>query len=203
MMSIRAVIFDLGGVLVRTEDRAPREQLAKSLGMTYEEISHVIFDSESALLATVGKITTQAHWENTRETLKLSPEEFSRVRVAFWSGDSLDENLVDYIRFLRPQYRTGLLSNAWDNLREIIESRWKISDAFDEIIISSEVGVAKPDPRIYHMTLNRLEVAPQEAVFVDDFFENVEAAWSAGLNGIHFVKPEQAVSELSKLLDGE
>ena len=202
-MSIRAVIFDLGGVLVRTENRAPREQLANSLGMTYEEISHVIFDSESARLATLGKITTQAHWENIRETLKLSPEEFSRVRVAFWSGDSLDENLVDYIRSLRLQYRTGLLSNAWDNLREIIESRWKISDAFDEIIISSEVGVAKPDPRIYHMTLNRLEVAPQEAVFVDDFIENVEAACSAGLNIIHFVKPGQAVSELSKLLDGE
>ena len=202
-MSIRAVIFDLGGVLVRTENRAPREQLANSLGMTSEEISHVIFDSESARLATLGKITTQAHWENIRETLKLSLEEFSRVRVAFWSGDSLDENLVDYIRFLRPQYRTGLLSNAWDNLREIIESRWKISDAFDEIIISSEVGVAKPDPRIYHMTLKRLEVAPQEAVFVDDFIENVEAACSAGLYGIHFVKPEQVVSELSKLLDGE
>jgi epoxide hydrolase-like predicted phosphatase len=203
MMSIRAVIFDLGGVLVRTEDRAPREQLAKSLGMTYEEISHVIFDTESARLATVGKITTQAHWEKVRDTLKLSPEEFSRVRIAFWGGDSLDENLVEYIRSLRTQVRTALLSNAWDNLRGIIESRWKISDAFDEIIISSEVGVAKPDPRIYQMTLNRLEVAPQEAVFVDDFIENVEAARSAGLYSVHFVKPEQACSELSKLLDGK
>lgn len=202
-MPIRAIIFDLGGVLLRTEDRTPREQLAKSLGMTYDELNQVIFNSESAQLATLGKITKDAHWANVKERLKLSSEEFSRVPPAFWGGDKMDWDLVDELRFLRAKYRTGLLSNAWDDLRETIETRWEIADAFDEIIISSEVGIAKPDPRIYKITLERLGVAPKEAVFVDDFIENVEAARSQGMLGIHFTGPEQTRSELNKLLDGK
>ena len=202
-MPIRAVIFDLGGVLLRTENRTPREHLATSLGMTYDELSQVIFNSESARLATVGKVTTQTHWEKVQETLSLSPDEFSRVPTEFWGGDYLDENLVEYLRTLRANYRTALLSNAWDDLRGMVESRWKIADVFDEIIISAAVGVAKPDPRIYRITIERLGVAPQESVFVDDFIENVEAARAAGLYAIHFQDSDQARIELKTLLDGK
>lgn len=202
-MPIRAVIFDLGGVLLRTEDRAPREQLARSLGMTYDELSQLIFNSESARSATLGKITKQAHWVKVRDMLKLSRDEFTRVSPAFWGGDKMDENLIAYLRSLRSKYRTALLSNAWDDLRENIESRWKIADAFDEIIISSEIGIAKPDPLIYRIALERLGVDPEEVVFVDDFIENVEAARSVGMIGIHFTSPEQARLELNNLIDGK
>ena len=202
-MSIRAVIFDLGGVLLRTENRTPRENLATSLGLSYDELSQVIFNSESARLATVGKVTTKAHWERVQETLNLSPDEFSRVPTEFWGGDTLDEELVEYVRSLGDNYRTALLSNAWDDLRDMVESRWKIADVFDEIIISAEVGVAKPDPRIYQLTTQRLDVAPQESVFVDDFIENVEAARAEGLYAIHFQNVDQALAALSILLDGK
>jgi putative hydrolase of the HAD superfamily len=94
-----------------------------------------------------------------------------------------------------------LLSNAWDNLRTNIESVLKIADAFDEMIISAEVGVAKPDPRIFHYAIERLGVPMGEAVFVDDFTENVEAARSEGLFAIHFQEPDQARRELVRLLD--
>ena len=73
-MTIRAVIFDLGGVLVRTEDRAPRTQLADRLGLSYEELSALIFDSQSAHQATKGEITTEEHWDEVRKTLGLSKE---------------------------------------------------------------------------------------------------------------------------------
>ena len=68
-MAIRAVIFDLGGVLVRTENRAPRNQLAVRLGLTYDELSALVFDSQSSHLAMKGEITTAEHWEAIRKTL--------------------------------------------------------------------------------------------------------------------------------------
>jgi epoxide hydrolase-like predicted phosphatase len=202
-MSIQAVIWDMGGVLVRTENRSLRQELATRLGILPEELYRLVFDSESARQATLGKISTAAHWENVRAELNLPAEEFPRVPDEFWGGDYLDEELVDYIRLLRPSYRMALLSNAWDELRDLLVHKWKMIDAFDVLVISAEVGVAKPDPRIYHLALERLEVEPGEAVFVDDFAENLESARAVGLHTILFQNPEQTRADLERLLGNE
>lgn len=200
-MPIKAVIFDLGGVLVRTEDQGPRHDLVARLGISRKEMYHLVFDSQSARQASLGEVTAQEHMESIRVALGLSLEEFSPVPGAFWSGDRLDTGLVDFIRSLRPRYKTALLSNAWDDLRGYLTERWQITDAFDELVISAEVGIAKPDPRIYHLALERLGAVPAEAVFVDDFNENIEAARALGINTIYFHDPQQALAELKGILD--
>lgn len=200
-MSIRAVIFDLGGVLVRTEDRTPRTRLADRLGLTYNELSTLIFDSPSAHQAMKGEITAAEHWEAVQEALGVPQDEFTKMKLDFWGGDRMDENLVNYLRELRPRYKTALLSNAWDDLRQMIEEEWKIDDAFDEIIISADVGLVKPDARIYQRMIADLDVVPAEAVFVDDFPENITGARSQGLHAIHFNDSDQALRDLSHLLD--
>ena len=202
-MSIRAVIFDLGGVLVRTENRVPRTQLAVRLGLTYDELSDLVFDSQSSHQAMKGEITTAEHWEAIRKTLGVSKKEFLQGPLEFWGGDALDEDLINYLRNLRPHYKTALLSNAWDDLRQMIEEIWKIDDAFDQILISAEVGLVKPDRLIYERIISDLGVKPTEAVFVDDFPQNVEAAKAAGLEAIHFHGPDQVLGDLQSLLDGK
>ncbi len=200
-MPIRAVIFDLGGVLVRTEDQTPRRELAERLGITRQEMYYLVFDSPSARQASLGTMTAEEHMERVRLTLGVAPEDFSTVPGAFWSGDRLDLGLVDYIRSLRPRYKTALLSNAWSDLRGVLTERWKITDVFDEMVISAEVGIVKPDARIYHLALERLQVAPQESVFVDDFIENIDGGKTVGLHTIYFRTPQQAIEDLSKLLN--
>lgn len=202
-MSIRAVIFDLGGVILRTEDQTPRAKLVERLGISREQMYYHVFDSPSAQQATVGKMSAVSHWEAVRQALGLSPEEFPSVMEDFWAGDRLDTDLVSEIRLLRPRYKTALLSNAWDNLRQALERDWGIADAFDEMFISAELGLAKPDSRIYRLALERLNVAPPEAVFVDDFLDNVIAARQLGIHTVHFRNPAQALGELRALLDGQ
>jgi len=201
-MPIKAVIFDFGGVLVRTEDRGPRTQLASRLEKTYAELGKLVFDSGSSQQAQLGEITSAQHWEQVRKVLNISPAELLEVRGKFWEGDSLDGNLVDHLRGLRPRYKTALLSNAWDDLRQYIEEDWQIEDAFDQMIISAEVGLVKPDERIYQLTISKVGVDPAEAVFVDDFSNNVTGARAAGLHAIHFKGPDQALADLQQLLDG-
>jgi epoxide hydrolase-like predicted phosphatase len=200
-MPIKAVIFDLGGVLVRTEDQQPRRLLAERLGLTRQQMYHLIFDSRSAQQASQGKLTVDQHWEAVRQALGLSEEEFGRIPQEFWAGDRLDTELVAYIRSLRPRYRTALLSNAWDDLRGVLIHEWQIADAFDELIISSEVGMAKPEAGIYELALARLDVAPSEAVFVDDFPRNVAGAQDVGMHAVQFRSSEQVRAELDDLLD--
>ena len=201
MMGIRAVIFDLGGVLVRTEDHQPRSRLAEELNLSYAELDKRVFANESSRQATVGRVTEQEHWKTVQQEVGMTDEQFSNFVERFFAGDRLDHELVDTIRKLRPRYRTALLSNAWDNLRAMLEGEWRIADAFDEVFISAEMGIAKPDSEIYLRVLERLELQPPQAVFVDDFIENVEAARQAGLHAIHFRTQSQALAELFELLN--
>ena len=202
-MIVEAVIFDFGGVLVRTEDRKPRSDLAARLGMTYDELSALIFDSQSAIQAMKGEITAAAHWGEVQKTLGLTGAEIEQVQADFWAGDVLDEDLVNLLRDLRPKYETVLLSNAWDDLRKMIADVWQIDDAFDRLVISAEIGLVKPDLAIYQWLISQLGMNPSKAVFVDDFLHNIESAQAAGLQAIHFRAPDQAQDELQVLLETE
>jgi HAD superfamily hydrolase (TIGR01509 family) len=199
-MTIRAVYFDLGGVIVRTGDREPRAKLAERLGMSYEELAKAVFENESSRRASLGAVSPQEHWADVIQRLGLPPSEADSVRQEFFAGDALDLDLINFLRSLRPKYRTGLLSNAWSDMREYLVSQ-KIDDAFDQLIISAEVGIMKPDARIYQLALEKLGVAPAEAVFVDDFAVNIEGARAVGMYAIQFTRLDQTVEELKKLLN--
>jgi epoxide hydrolase-like predicted phosphatase len=193
---IRAVFFDFGGVILRTEDPTPRLQLAARLGMTVGEIYRLVFNSQTARLAAIGKVSAADHMEAVRKALGVSPDEFPAIQAAFWEGDRVDQDLLAYVRSLRRNKKTALLSNAWDDLRKVLVTYWNIVDTFDELVISAEVGIAKPDRRIYQIALERLGVAPEEAVFVDDFIENVQGAQACGITAIQFKSYPQMRSEL-------
>jgi epoxide hydrolase-like predicted phosphatase len=120
----------------------------------------------------------------------------------FFAEDFLDEELVALIRGVRPGLKTGLISNAWDGLRDVLQTRIPIADAFDVLVISAEEKIMKPDPRIYHLALERLGLQPHEAIFVDDFIENIDAARAVGLIGLHFKSSRQVQQDIRAFLDG-
>jgi 2-haloacid dehalogenase len=80
--------------------------------------------------------------------------------------------------------------------------RLGVADCFDVFATSAEVGVMKPDAHIYNVVLERLGIAPAEAIFVDDFIQNVEAARRLGMQAVHFVDPVAARRELEAHLGG-
>jgi epoxide hydrolase-like predicted phosphatase len=201
-MTIRAVFFDLGGVIVRTEYQAPRQRLAERFGMDYEDIDKIVFGggpNGTAAKAAAGEISADEHWKAVARKLKIREDEIETVRSEFFAGDIIDWNIIHFLRSLRGAYKTGLISNAWGDLRAYI-LKHKFDDAFDRMIISAEVGAAKPDARIFHIALEQLEVSPNETIFVDDFLENIEACEQIGIRGIHFKDAESAIEQIKALL---
>jgi epoxide hydrolase-like predicted phosphatase len=198
-MSIRAVLFDLGGVIVRTEYQAPRQHLAERLGMEYDDLVKVVFDSDSGYQASIGAIAPEAHWDWVIKRLKRPASELESIRHEFFAGDIIDRTLLDFLRSLRGKYKTGLISNAWGDLREYL-LREKIDDAFDHMIISAEVGAVKPEAKIYQVALEQVGVKPKEMVFVDDFAVNIEGCEKVGIKGILFKDPDTTIRQLKALL---
>lgn len=198
-MTIKAVFFDLGGVIVRTEFQTPRQQLADRLGMDFDDLYKLVFDSETSSRASVGEISSEEHWAFILKRLKRPASELESIRTEFFAGDIVDRTLLDYIRSLRGKYKTGLISNAWGDLRDFVV-REKFEDAFDKMIISAEVGAMKPEAKIFRIALEQFGVSPNEAVFVDDVYANVQGCEKIGMKGIYFKDPETALKQLKSFL---
>jgi epoxide hydrolase-like predicted phosphatase len=199
--TIKTIIWDFGGVLVRTEDRRHRTILADRFGLTYAQLENLVFNSESGRAYQLGEITSEQHWENTRQSLNVKSEELPAVQEAFFGGDVLDRELITFIQGLRPSFITAILSNMGDDLRPILTNNLKIADSFDQIIISAELGMMKPDPKIFRFALKRLGVQPPEAIFIDDFTHNIQGAQAIGMNSILFHSRAQVISEIQQLID--
>lgn len=95
----------------------------------------------------------------------------------------------------RAGLKTALLSNSWGN--EYPRAGW--DEMFDSVVISGEVGLRKPEPEIYRLVADRLELLPQQCVFVDDLMPNVRGAAAVGMVGVHHVTPHQTLDELEAL----
>ena len=196
---IKAVVFDFGGVILRTHDWHGRRKWEKKLGLAKNEAEAIVFNSKMGQKAQRGEISYEDHWSWLGTHFNLSPAEIKAFESDFWAGVALDEELVNLIRQLQTMYQTALISNAFNDLREVLTTHFNIADAFDVIVISGEEGVMKPDPRLYQIALEKLDCQPHEAVFIDDFAHNVEGARSIGMAGIHFSTEIDLSAELAKL----
>lgn len=197
---LKAVIFDVGGVLIRTHSRAGREKWAARLGLDSWELEDLVFGGDSGRQAQLGQTRSESHWQRLGQRFGLTGAELNELRRDFFAGDALDEALLAYVDRLRKAgYRLGVLSNAGDDARRVLTENYPLLDHFEGVVISAEVGLMKPDPRIYLLATDSLGVQLDEALFVDDFIENVEGARQMGMQAIHFVDPEQARRELVAL----
>ena len=199
-MSVKAVFFDIGGVIIRTEYQAPREHLAERLNLTSEDLYKAVFESETSRKASLGTVSEDEHWNAVMGKLGRPTAEAKAIRDEFFAGDVIDKSMLDFIRSLRPRYTTGVISNAWPDMRAYIVEN-KFDDAFDGLTISAEVGVMKPQPEIFQLALEQARVQASEAVFVDDMPANVEAANALGMRGILFRDPHKTLIELKMFLD--
>lgn len=197
---LKAVIFDVGGVLIRTHSRAGREKWAAKLGLDSWEFENFVFNGESGRQAQLGLKSNQEHWQWLGEYFGLERPELIQMRRDFFAGDQMNEPLVAYVKRLRlAGYRTGLLSNYNDAARRLWSEEYPFIHYFDGVIVSAEVGLLKPNPRIYYLAVQSVDVNPSEALFVDDFAENIAGASAVGMPTIHFTDPALAQQQLATL----
>lgn len=177
----QAVLIDIGEVLA--SDRLPAIAAAWStrLGLSQQAFLAALFGGSDDQVLT-GRVSEPDWWAIVARRLHASPGVMTGLRRDVASVEQWDDALVAFLRRLRGQARTALVSNAWPHARaELIGAG--LLDIADEIVLSCEIGYAKPDARIYTATLNRLGVEPGNALFIDDTPAHVDAAEALGLVG--------------------
>lgn len=187
-MRQRAVIFDFGGVLFKTTDRTPRYQWDAKLNLPQGTVERVVHNATSWKAAQRNDIPLSAYWQDVAQQLNIPLETASGTLLQdFYAGDQLDNDMVDWIQARRAEGVTiALLSNDHADLLRPRMARLGITHLFEPLVISSDIGVMKPDPRAYHAVLDQLQRPPDEAIFIDDMRINIDAANAIGIHGIHY-----------------
>jgi epoxide hydrolase-like predicted phosphatase len=204
-MTIRAVVFDIGGVLeldvielVEIDLDARWEQ---RLRLEFGEIDRRMEPIWQA--GSLGECTEEDVHQEMSRRLGMSQEQVEEYMHELWDWycGRLNVPMADFFQSLRPHYQTAILSNSFVGARREEQQRYHFDEMCDVIIYTHEEGVAKPDPRIFELTWKRLGVQPAEMLFLDDNEANIVAARALGIHAIHCKETEQAIEDVRACLE--
>ena len=195
-MAIKAIVFDIGGVLEITPNLGIDEQWEKKLslksGELYERLREVWKGGST------GSISLQQVHEDIGRLMKWEETQVNPYMDDVWKEylGTLNVELADYFRSLRPKYKTAIISNSFVGAREKEAEHYQFDTLCDFIIYSHEVGLSKPDPRIFTLACERLGFQPNEIIFVDDHADVYASAVEMGMHCFEFKDNAQIIAEI-------
>ena len=208
---IRAVISDFGGVLttplmhsfasVQDETGIYPEELGRAMQAIAEsDGAHPLFELETGRLTEAEFL---AKVEDALEPLIGQRPEMHRFSEIYFEALQPNEPMIELMREVkRSGRRMALLTNNVREWEPLWRSMLPVDEIFELVVDSAFVGMRKPDPPIYELTIERLgdEITPAECLFVDDVLVNIEAARELGMSAVHFRDNAQAVAEIEAAL---
>jgi epoxide hydrolase-like predicted phosphatase len=200
VMTIQAVVFDIGGVLEITPDLGLSEKWEARLGLAPGELNKRMHDAWQG--GSIGTISEEEVHQALTERLGFDERQLADFLADLWQEylGTANTELIEYARQLRPRYRTGILSNSFVGAREREQAAYGFEDLVDAIVYSHECGMSKPDPGIYALACERLRVEPAQVVFLDDYEPCVAGARQAGIHAVLYQDNAQAIRDIGNLL---
>ena len=188
---IRGIIFDCFGVLYHGSLGYLRELTPPEKQQQLTDLSHS-YD--------YGYIEQADYFEQVGLLLHRSSLE---IETICRQQHVRNEALIDVAKSLRGSHRVALLSNVGRGFIDSLFTSQELDALFDVVVLSNEVGMAKPYPEIYELTAARIGLVPSECVMIDDSVENIEGAVRTSMRGIVYESMELAMPQLENLIEGD
>jgi putative hydrolase of the HAD superfamily len=195
---IKAVIFDLGNVLINYDVKRAARRFSEAGGISQMRIWAHFFLSRFEQAYTRGEISTLEFYRAASSVFKkpIPYETFKHYwNDIFWENPGMDRLLAR----IKKHYPLYLISNTNDLHFSYIKKHFKILRHFKKRFPSHEVGARKPDLKIYRRVLKKIGLRPEETVFIDDMKKFIAGARKAGMHAIRFKTRERLIQDLRKL----
>jgi len=195
---IKAIIFDLGNVLVDFDHTIAAKKASQFSDKSPQEIFSLFFDSELIGLFEEGKVAPIEFFSEIKKllNLKLDYDKFVPIWNEIFFLTPKNQEVYNLAKALKKHYTLALLSNINILHFDYLKNKFPVFDAFHHIVTSFELGVQKPKPEIYRKTLGILKVNPEETFYTDDRVELVKKSREMGINGFVFKNSQQLKKDL-------
>ncbi len=195
---IRLILCDFGGVICTFDYRIFCERLARRIGRTADQVYAAAFGNHLQEDFECGRLSGAAYH---REVMARLGAEIAYGEFFPMYGDIFTEVPAtgEMLRRLKRRYPLYLLSDTNEIHFGYVRGTLEVLRLFEEFVVSYEVGVLKPDPRIYEEALRRAGLPAESCVFVDDRAGNVEGAARLGIHAVQFTSVDQVAADLERL----
>ncbi|MDI6802381.1 MAG: HAD family phosphatase [Bacteroidota bacterium] len=194
MSNIKAIVFDLGNVLVKIDYKPLLVHTGLNGKFSEEEVYNLL--ENPAIAYESGKLSSHEFYNETMRMLQINIDYEKFVHAWCSVATVMVENIEEVVIELARQYPLYLLSNTNELHLHHIKKNYPILENFQRLFLSYKIGVMKPDEEIFQFMLNELEIEPEDIFFIDDKITNVESAFLLGIDAVHF----QSTNELRKVL---
>ncbi|ONI80421.1 hypothetical protein ALI22I_44720 [Saccharothrix sp. ALI-22-I] len=197
--SRRAILIDIGGVLASDRLTAAAIEWGTRLGIPPQGFLNALFGGNDDHVL-IGRTDEESWWDVIRDRLGIDPGLIDEIRGDLASRQTWDRALLEALHRLRGLAKIAVVSNAWPHMRSRMANAG-LPDMVDAVVLSCEIGFAKPDPRIYAAALRGVGARPAEALFIDDTPGHVAAARSLGMTGHVHTSTTDTLARIQKFLE--
>lgn len=184
-------IFDMGGVVAYNTDVFP--EVFTHLGITGEQF--LTFAGQDLQKLMTGKVTADQFWQSFSTSYgKIVDEEL----FGKFFNPAIDQGVIEIIKQLKKDSRVVCGTNVFDSHYDYLMHRGNYN-IFDTVYASNKIGLSKPHPDFYRYILKKEGIKPEDAIFVDDFTENVAAAKKLGIPTILFTDSQSLRQQIKRL----
>jgi putative hydrolase of the HAD superfamily len=187
---IKAIIFDCFGVLIKSGHNLLRQD--------FPELRNLVDELQTK--SDLGILNRYEFNEIIASKTNLTAQE---IDDRYWGTNKYNYPVIEIAENFKAtgQYKVALLSNISRDWMTEILNYFDNKNLFDEVVLSGDVNIIKPDQRIFKLMADKLNLQPDECIMIDDLASNINGARLAGMHGVVFFSPEQLIDDINKILD--
>jgi|SRR2546429_786524 len=195
---IKAIFLDIGGVLILSKYREIIEKWASELNVPSDKLHQTL--KQYSHIGMAGKRGSYQEFLEQNEIDWITADQLKALQKEAWKSEYINQELLDFILENKGKYTFGIITNNYKEAEELLLKKFNVPKFYSVFVSSADIGVLKPDERIYQYALERIKTPAEQTIFVDDQERNVEAAKELGMVGFLYRDNESLLKQLSKAL---
>ena len=194
----RWILWDWGGVCCVAGEHFSNTRMLERCGLTADEMSEKCRDLEVLLYR--GQLDGEGFWNAVKTRFPLADFSFEELHQSYLESYRIYDEVFSYIRNCPSTISHALLSNLGEDMSSHIVEKHQLKEFFKHRIFSHEIGLMKPDPKVFTVALQMIDARPEDCLFIDDAPANIEAGNRTGIRSILFTNTRATLSALASAL---